>query len=277
MGFFNTIKNILNEKIKIIDIVNIIGSISYNNTSINISSNGFNLKNTIDVLQKIIDDEKYNHIAVVFRINSPGGNPGSAEEVANMINKLRDKNILTIASICDLGCSAAYLIASQCDIIFANKMSIVGSIGVLMPISNVTKLSEKIGASIVYFKAGKMKDIGNMFREVTDEEKDYIEYVLNNSHKEFINMVKAKRNIINEDMFDGRFLDAITAKENNLIDYFGGFTDVIEFILKRFNIEKGDIKIKEYEKKQSFIKRVLSGDLFTIPISFKIADMNYLL
>ena len=245
---FNFTKN------KIIDIIDIVGPINYTETnSINANCNA---QNIIYNLRNILDDN-HQH-AVIFRINSPGGTAGAGEEIANMIIKLREKNIITIACIGDIGCSAAYLIASQCNYIFANKMSLIGSIGVIMPIPNVKDLSEKLGIKINYLKSGNMKDIGNAFREMTQEEKDYIEQVLSYSHNIFINMVSKYRNIKNAiEMFDGRFVTADVALANNLIDDYNDFDSSLDFAIKQLKTTRKNAKIKTYNKKSGLLKKLI--------------------
>ena len=245
--------NIFKSSQKIIDVIDIIGAISYTST---------NNINTICDAQEIIKqcrfilEDTHNQHLVIFRINSPGGTAAAGEEIANMINKLRNKNIITIASIGDIGCSAAYLIASQCNYIFANKMSLLGSIGVIMPIPNIKDLSDKLGIKINYLKSGKMKDIGNAFRDMTQEEKDYIESLLVHSHNIFIDMVKHYRKVENADLFDGRFVTAKIALENNLIDNYNDFDNTIEYALKLLKTTRRGVKIKIHQKKTSLLSKL---------------------
>ena len=249
------IKNLFNSSNKIIDVIDIIGSISYmNNGNIN---NNCDAQDIINKCRFILEDTINEHL-VIFRINSPGGTAAAGEEIANMINKLRDKNIITIASIGDIGCSAAYLIASQCNYIFANKMSLIGSIGVIMPIPNVKELSDKLGIKINYLKSGKMKDIGNAFREMTTEEKEYIEHMLLYSHNTFIKMVLKYRNITNADLLDGRFVTANVGLDNNLIDEYRDFDSSIEFAINLLKTTRKNVKIKIHQKKISLLSKIFN-------------------
>lgn len=247
---------ILNEKKYIIDVINISGSITYFAKN-NINANCCNAKEITSIIRDIIDDKSNQHI-VIFRINSPGGTAAAGEEIANMINKLNIEKIYNIASVGDVACSAAYLIASQCNYIFANRFSLLGSIGVLMPIPNISNLSEKVGITVNFLKSGKMKDIGNMFRDMTDDEKQYIESILQRSHHQFIDFVKYKRNITNSDIFDGRFVDAECALENHLIDDYGSFDDALLFVLNQFKLTRSQVTIHDHIKKASWLQKVLS-------------------
>lgn len=261
--------NIFKSSQKIIDVIDIIGAISY------VSTNNIN---TVCEAQEIVKqcryilEDTFNKHLVIFRINSPGGTAAAGEEIANMVNKLRDKNIITIASIGDIGCSAAYLIASQCNYVFANKMSLLGSIGVIMPIPNVKDLSNKLGIKINYLKSGKMKDIGNAFRDMTQEEKEYIESMLLYSHNIFIDMVKRYRNIKNADLLDGRFVTAEIALKNNLIDNYNDFDGAIDYAVNLLKTARYNVKVKIHQKKVSLLSKLFNMntssilDLFSLNI-----------
>lgn len=240
---------------KIIDIIDIIGNISYANNH-NINNNCVS-QEIVKQCRNILEDSANQHL-VIFKINSPGGTAAAGEEIANIINKLRQKNIITIASIGDIGCSAAYLIASQCNYIFANKMSLLGSIGVIMPIPNVKDLSDKIGIKINYLKSGKMKDIGNAFRDMTLEEKEYIEQMLLYSHNIFIKMVTKYRKIDNVELLDGRFVTANIALNNNLIDDYKDFDDTVEYAIELLKTNRQYVKIKTYTKKASLLSKLFN-------------------
>ena len=273
MSIVNSIINVINEKANTIDVVDIIGTIAYTSNN-KYSANTVSSVEVVNNLRNILEDESTNHV-VVFYINSPGGTAAAGEEIAMMINKLRRKNIKTVATIGDTGCSAAYLIASQCDIIFANRMSILGSIGVLMPIPNISALSDKLGIKVQYLKAGKMKDIGNMFREMTEEECDYIEQLLKESHADFIKMVRSRRDIEDDNMFDGRFVTAKIAMEKNLIDKYGNSDDAIEYVINELlKTERKNVKIKSYHKKKSILQYVFqSFDLIPEILTNKISHV----
>lgn len=246
-------------KRKVIDIIDIIGSINYNDGLTNTCSAQKITYNLRNILHETSDGNKR---AVIFRINSPGGTAGAGEEIANMVNRLKEKNIMTVASIGDVGCSAAYLIASQCNYVFANRLSLVGSIGVIMAIPNIKDFSEALGIKINYFKSGNMKDIGNMFRDMTEEEKKYINYTLQQSHNVFIQMVQKCREIHNIDMLDGRFVTAEVALQNNLIDGYNDFTGALDFTLNKLNTTRDGAKINLYNKKAPLLTKLLNIKTF---------------
>ena len=255
---FNFIKNIFNEKEKKIYIINLFGEINFNKSLNKMNCSAITV---CEQLEKIYDDlDKSKNIGILLHINSPGGTTGASEEIATMIKDLKKHNIIIVSSVGDICTSGAYLIASQSNYIFANRMSLIGSIGVLMPCVNLNSFSEKTGITVNYLKSGKMKDIGNIFRNMTIEEKQYIENLLHDTHNEFINYVLSAREIKNiEDMTDGRFINSNVALQNNLIDKIGTYHDAFNYLLDKLHSSKKDIKIISFKDKSSIINQIISS------------------
>ena len=224
-----------------------------------------NIEDLIEDLHKAAD-EKVD--GIILRINSPGGAAGASEELARTVLKVREKNIPVIASVGEMACSGAYMVAACCDYIYANKMSLVGSIGVIMQIPNFKNLSEKIGVSMITLKAGKMKDIGNPFKDMTDEEKNYLESLLKKSHEDFIDLVTSQRKISDlENMTDGKIIDSDTALKNNLIDYCGTFHDALKFLAEeKLNTKVDKLKIVKHKQKKSFLSKIFGTCNFNVSI-----------
>lgn len=243
------------KKIKILTI-NLSGIISYEDGGL--ISKKRNVLDIIDNLHSIVaHDSKYR--AVILRINSPGGTAAASEELSIAIKSVRNTGIPIVASIGDMAASGAYMAASACTRIFANKMSMVGSIGTIMQIPDLTELSKKIGARYNIIKSGKFKDIGNITREMTHEEREYLELLTQKSHEEFIRIVEKNRDIINsENLYDGRLFDAHTARKFNLIDEFGTYYDAVRYICKKLEVEEKDIKIKDEEKSAGLLSTLLT-------------------
>ncbi len=211
----------------------------------------------IKTLHEIKTDEKIK--GVLLRLNSPGGTAGASQEIAALVEDIRSSGKPVIASIADMACSGAYMIASVCDYIFANRLSITGSIGVIMQIPNYKGLSDKLGVTYNTIKSGDMKDIGNPVRQMTEAERSYLTGIAAESHQEFIAIVQKYRNIKNiEQMTDGRFISAKQAKDNGLIDDFGTFYDALDYLCKKIGVTEKDIKLIDDGKKKSFISKILN-------------------
>ena len=216
--------------------------------------------NAFDLIQKLYDiTNKQTYDGVILRINSPGGAASASEEIAKAILQLRKKHIPVVTSIGDLCASGAYLIASATEKIFANKMSLVGSIGAIMQIPNFSGLSEKLGIKLITSSSGKMKDIGNPSREITDEEKQYLDELVKIAAGQFIDIVQENRYINNpEEIFDGRIVNTPEALGHNLIDQIGTYNDAVQYMCKKLDVPQSRLSIRKYSAKSSIASKLLN-------------------
>ena len=146
--------------------------------------------------------------AIILRINSPGGSPVQAGYVYDEIKRLRikhkDKKVYAV--ITDMCASGGYYIAVAADEIYADKASIVGSIGVLMNGFGFTEAMKKLGVERRLYTAGTSKGFLDPFSEVKQSDKQHIQTLLGTIHKQFIDTVKegrGKRLVDDEKLFTG--------------------------------------------------------------------------
>lgn len=170
--------------------------------------------------------EEKNAVAVVLRINSPGGSPVQSGYVYDEIKRLReeypDKKVYSVIS--DVGASGAYYIASAADEIYANRASLVGSIGVVAGGFGFTGVMEKLGVERRLYTAGDNKAFLDPFSPEQEEEVVFWQGVLENTHEQFIEAVKAGRGdrlADDERLFSGLIWSGEQAQELGLIDGLG--------------------------------------------------------
>jgi protease-4 len=132
---------------------------------------------------------------VIMRINSPGGSPVQSGYVYDEIRRLRGEypNIKLYAVITDLGASGAYYIASAADEIYADKSSLVGSIGVTAAGFGFVGVMEKLGVDRRLYTAGEHKAFLDPFQPAKPEETAFWQEVLQTTHRQFIDSVKQGR------------------------------------------------------------------------------------
>src|SRR5207237_9759453 len=109
--------------------------------------------------------------AVVSRINSPGGVVGPTQELHAAIMRLREAGKPVVASLGAVAASGGYYVAVAADKIYANPGTLTGSIGVIIRLANLDALMKKVGVEYVTVKAGQYKDIGNISRTMTPQER----------------------------------------------------------------------------------------------------------
>jgi len=177
--------------------------------------------------------------AVVLEINSPGGSPVQASMIYDTISRLKMKKPKkqVVAVIEDMGASGAYYVASAADRIYANRSSIVGSIGVRIDSFGFTGAMNKFGVERRLYTAGAHKGILDPYlpRNTTDEK--YIQSVLDEIHQNFIAAVRVGRGTrlaadTDGNLFSGLFWTGEGAKRLGLIDGFGDRRHIVEDVLK---------------------------------------------
>ncbi len=174
--------------------------------------------------------------AVVLRINSPGGSPVQAGILNDEIRRLKALHKKKVYAVVDETCaSGAYYIAVAADEIYADKASIVGSIGVLMDSWGATGLIEKLGVERRLLTAGRNKGIGDPFSPLPPEQRAFLQTMLDQIHQQFIGVVRQGRGTrLKEtpDMFSGLFWNGQQALELGLIDHLGSLDQVAREVVK---------------------------------------------
>jgi len=132
---------------------------------------------------------------IIIRINSPGGSPVQSGYIYDEIDRLQNifPDIPVSAVIVDTGASGAYYLAAAADHIYADKASIVGSIGVTAASFGFSEIINKLGIERRQFTAGEHKAFLDAFSPVRDDEKQLFENLLDNVHQQFVAAVREGR------------------------------------------------------------------------------------
>ena len=204
--------------------------------------------------------------AFVIRINSPGGGVAASQEIYEEIKKVRhDHGKPVVASLASVGASGGYYIATAADKIVANPGSITGSIGVIIQIPNLSDLLQKVGIRSVVIKSGQYKDIGSATRELTPEERQLLQRLIDDIHDQFIQAVVEGRGLSREKvetMADGRILSGRQALDLGLVDQLGDLQDAIATAAEMGDIP-GKPEIVKVEEREFSLLRFLLGSTAT--------------
>jgi protease-4 len=190
-----------------------------------------------------------NVLAIVLSINSPGGTVIASKEVAEHIKTM---NKTVVAWIRDMGASGAYLIASACDYIVSDELSIVGNIGAKMSYLSFNGTLQKYGADYNEISSGSLKEIGSPYKDLSSEEYNILFSLINDSFNYFLDFVSVNRNLSNESIDivkDGRIFSGSQALELGLVDALGSKDEVIKY-LESINLT--DISIYEIAPNNGF-------------------------
>ena len=210
-----------------------------------------NAKNVNQGLRAAFADE--NSAAVVLKINSPGGSPVQAGQIHDEMLRLRKKypEVPLYTVIDDVCASGGYYVAVASDLIFADKASIVGSIGVLMNGFGFVNAMDKIGVERRLLTAGAHKGFLDPFSPADGEAVTHVQSLLDDVHQQFIDVVRTGRGDRlqeNPDTFSGLIWSGQQGLELGLIDQFGSLgsvardvveeTEVVDFTVGDSPIEK---------------------------------------
>ncbi|MEA1957730.1 MAG: signal peptide peptidase SppA [Euryarchaeota archaeon] len=192
--------------------------------------------------------------AIILRINSPGGSAAASQELHAEVCKARENGKIVVASMSDVATSGGYYVACASDKIVANPGTITGSIGVIFSQLQYSELLERYGIRANVIKSGKYKDIGSPLRNMTAEERQILQDMIDDIYIQFVQAVAEGRQM-NEsivlELADGRILTGRQAKERGLVDELGTFQDAVDLAAELAGIE-GKPRVVEYGRKSAF-------------------------
>lgn len=180
--------------------------------------------NVVTGLRRAFKDEQTK--GVILRINSPGGSPVQAGYINDEIRRLKAEHpdIPVYAVIADICASGGYYVAVAADQIYANKASIVGSIGVLMNGFGFVETMEKLGVERRLLTAGENKGIMDPFSPLRKQDVKHVQGMLDQIHQQFIGVVKdgrGERLKGGDELFSGLFWSGEKSVELGLVDGLG--------------------------------------------------------
>ncbi len=202
-------------------------------------------------LREAFKEEKVK--GVILRINSPGGSPVQAGYINDEIYRLKKKHPekKVYAVIVDICASGGYYIAAAADEIYADKASMVGSIGVLMNGFGFVDAMKKIGVERRLYTAGEHKGFLDPFTKANPEDVKHIKGLLKNIHQQFIDTVrKGRGDKLKDDdkLFSGLIWSGEESIKMGLVDALGSSSYVAREIIKAE-------KIVDYTPRPDFFER----------------------
>ena len=208
--------------------------------------------NIVGALRNAFENKQ--SVAVILRINSPGGSPVQAGYINDEIVRLRqeypEKKLYAV--ITDICASGGYYIAAAADEIYADKASVVGSIGVLMDGFGFTGTMEKLGVERRLLTAGEDKGFLDPFSPLKPEEVEHAKTLLAEIHEQFKNTVKRGRGnrlVADDKLFSGLMWTGVQALDLGLVDALGSSSYVAREIIKTENIV-------DYTSHEPYIDRI---------------------
>jgi protease-4 len=222
----------------------------------------FSPKQIVPQLKKFADDDSVK--AIIIHVNSPGGGVAASEEIYREVKRIRDeKKKRIVASIETVGASGAYYVASATNKIYADKGSVVGSIGVIAQWVNYGELLRWAKLNAITLKAGEFKDTGSPTREMTPAEHEYLQSLIDNMHTQFIQAVADGRHAKEADIraiANGKVWTGQQAADLKLVDQIADFEGAVKDTAQAVNISGEPTLVYPPKEKHSALD-LLFGDV----------------
>lgn len=193
---------------------------------------------------------------VILRVNSGGGVATAGEEMSHLVAQFA-KPIVVVSEATNA--SAAYEISSQADYIFCAKTTSIGSIGVILQVTDLSGLYEKLGINIDNITSAESKDAGASNRPLTEEERAWYQAMVDEIDADFVQTVADGRGMplgkVRE-LANGLPYTGQQAVENGLADEIGYFEDALLYLSQAVGYE-GSLPTINYEVSESSLGQLL--------------------
>jgi protease-4 len=211
-----------------------------------------------DALQQAEEDPRV--AAVVLEVNSPGGGVTASDQMHQSILDFKESSGKPIVvSMSDTAASGGYYISTAADRIVADETTLTGSLGVIFTLTDFSELATEYGVEQEVIKSGKFKDMGSSFRNLTPEEREIFQSIVDESYDEFVSVIVEGRDLPEErvrEIADGRIYSGQQAKELGLVDSFGGLDDAAEISQDLANVQGASVV--RYVQPESFTDTLLA-------------------
>jgi len=245
------------EKILVIPITNVIV------TEASDSLFGGESSSSTEIIELIKEAEEDETISgVIFEIDSPGGSPVGSHEIVKKIKNMSKPKISVIRSA---GASGAYWAASATDHIFADELSLTGSVGVFSSYLEFSGFLDDHNVTYQRVVAGDYKDIGSPFKELTSDERYELERKITMMHEFFLDDVANNRNMSRHQkaqIKSGIYYLGLESVEVGLIDSYGGIPEAKNYLGEKFDSDITLIRISKEKGLFEILGSVFSSNNF---------------
>lgn len=210
---------------------------------------------TLDLLKSA---EESGARAIILRINSGGGTTAGSEALYNEVKRLAGRKPV-IAVIDGMGASGAYMTAMGADRIVANGSALVGSIGVIAQVPNVSRLLDTLGVKMEAVRSTPLKAMPSGLEPTSPEARAALEATVQDTYRWFRGLVGDRRRLEGEALAtvtDGRVFTGRQALGLKLVDEIGGEREAIAWLEAEKGLPRG-LRVRPYEPDSSL--RSVSG------------------
>ncbi|MCS7107027.1 MAG: signal peptide peptidase SppA [Acidilobaceae archaeon] len=234
-------------------LVELYGPIDYDTGDV-FGTSGITPRKVERLVDKIIRDKAAK--AVVLVVNSPGGTAASFE-VYELIKRLSQERVVVVY-FTDVGASGAYLMSLPADLLVAHPASLVGSVGAVAVLLNFKGLLDKLGINATTVTSGDLKDVGNPYRELKEEDVEYLREIVMSLAEVFFEKVREHRGdkIVNmREVMRAGVYPAGKAKQLGLVDLVGTLDAAVQKARELANLSS-DVPVRRVEPDIDFFEIV---------------------
>ena len=234
------------EKIGLIDVTGVI----YNSRPINRQFEYFTEVDSVPV--------------ILVRINSPGGGAAASQEVYRQIQRVKERHpdVKIITYMGSVAASGGYYIAAATDTIMAGPSTITGSIGVIAEYVEYNDLLDKIGVSFNVIKTGPYKDTGTGHRPMRDDEREYLQALVDSMYEQFVQDVAVSRDLSPDSvrtLAGGRVYTGTMALHRGLVDTLGNYEDAVAYAKQLAGYSDDAIVVQMPTPRRGLLSELMEG------------------
>jgi protease-4 len=204
----------------------------------------YNHQGTLDYIDAMMDSDA--NRGILLYVNSPGGGVYESDELYLKLMEYKEATNRPIWTYMgNQACSGGYYISMASDQVVANRNCWTGSIGVIISLTNLKGLYDKLGIQEIDITSGKNKAMGSSGQDMTDEQRGILQSMVDEAYEQFVGIVATGRDLDIDTVksaADGRIYTAKQALDLNLIDSI----DSYENMISNFCDEVGD-DVEMYE------------------------------
>lgn len=200
---------------------------------------GINCYEMVPIIVRLAEDE--NVKGMVLRVNSPGGSVFGSEQIGEALDYFQSKGKVLTVSMGDYAASGGYWISAGADRIFADPLTITGSIGIFGMVPNIEKLTDKIGIHPQTVGTNPSTVFPQIFYPMSESQHAALQRNVERGYETFVTRVaKGRKKEVSyiKSIAEGRVWNAMTAKKIGLVDELGGVQDAISWTAQKAGLNK---------------------------------------
>ncbi|RWZ60189.1 signal peptide peptidase SppA [Halobacillus fulvus] len=209
------------------------------------NSGGYQHEKMMEKLEAIKNDSSIK--GVLLYVNSPGGGVYESAQIHDKLVEIKEEGKTIYVAMGGTAASGGYYISAPADQIFASNETLTGSLGVIIQNINYQELANEYGVKFNTFTSGEFKDILSPTKEMTEEERQIIQRLVDESYEQFVDVIASGRDMSEsevKEIADGRIYSGNQALQNGLIDEIGFEEDALNALKEQMG---GDPQVVEYK------------------------------